>query len=176
MIENNISEYKRAAVLTCFQNKLLWNNAPMGQFHIEKKQKALYLSQHFILVEIICGNQSEAQLLSFPLKSCQNVSQGNQSFNFNKRKMKLLERLFLFSLVKVNWLISVRDFDRISVAKTATCFWLVGTNNFCQNEMFTQCGNTMYAKSIRVNIVLQLSCTVVILNQAIVYFETRWRF
>ena len=40
----------------------------------------LYLSRHFILVEIMCAKQSEFKFLSLPLKSCQNVSQENQSF------------------------------------------------------------------------------------------------
>ena len=48
----------------------------------------LYLSQHFILAEIICANQSESKFLSWPLKSCQNVAQGNQSLNFNMGNMK----------------------------------------------------------------------------------------
>ena len=36
-----------------------------------KKTLSLYLSRHFILVEIICANQSESKLLSLPLKFCQ---------------------------------------------------------------------------------------------------------
>ena len=40
----------------------------------------LYLSRHFILVEIMYAKQSEFKFLSLPLKSCQNVSQENQSF------------------------------------------------------------------------------------------------
>ena len=47
----------------------------------------LYLSRLLILVDIFCANQSESKFLSLPLKSCQNVSQGNQSFSFNKRKI-----------------------------------------------------------------------------------------
>ena len=41
----------------------------------------MYLSRHFILVVIICANQSESKFLFLPLNSCQNVSLGNQSFN-----------------------------------------------------------------------------------------------
>ena len=48
----------------------------------------LYLSRHFILVAIICANQSESKFLSLPHKSGQNVSQGNQLFNLNKNKGK----------------------------------------------------------------------------------------
>ena len=38
---------------------------------------SLYLSRHFILVELICANQSESKFLSLPPKSWQNVAQEN---------------------------------------------------------------------------------------------------
>ena len=58
----------------------------------------LYLSRHFILVAIICANQSESKFLSLPHKSGQNVSQGNQLFNFNKNKGKhqITRQLYFF--------------------------------------------------------------------------------
>ena len=55
------------------------------------ESRALYLSQHFITVDIFCANQSESKALSLPLKSCQYVSQGYQSIHVNKRKMKAAE-------------------------------------------------------------------------------------
>ena len=48
------------------------------------------------MVEILCAIQSEAKLLSFPLKFCQNGSQGNQSINLNNGQMKLLGPLLFF--------------------------------------------------------------------------------
>ena len=73
-----------------------------------------YSSWHFILLEIVCANQSESKFLSLPLKSCQNVFQENQSYNFNKGKYEITRVAYIFPLVKVNWLISLRKkFNRI---------------------------------------------------------------
>ena len=57
---------------------------------------ALYFSLHFILVENIYASHSEGKGLCLPLKFCQNVSEGNQSIDFNKEKSCL--RNFKFSL------------------------------------------------------------------------------
>ena len=69
---------------------------------LRQVDQILYLSQHFILVEIIFANQSESKFLSFPLKFSQNSSQENQSIDFNEGKMKLLMGGFHFSLVSYN--------------------------------------------------------------------------
>ena len=46
------------------------------------------VSQHFIMVEMFCANQSEANFMCVLLKSCQNVSEGNQSIHSYNGKMK----------------------------------------------------------------------------------------
>ena len=58
----------------------------------------------FILVAIISANQSESKFLSLPPKSCQNVSQENQSFNFLTRKdMQLLIDWFPWETNLISW-------------------------------------------------------------------------
>ena len=63
----------------------------------------LFLSRRFILVEIICANQSEIKFLCLPLKSCRNVSQGNRSFNFNQGKKSNTVALTFPLLKLIGW-------------------------------------------------------------------------
>ena len=84
---------------------------------IVKLCMALHLSRYYIMVEIFFANQSEAKFLCLPLKSCQNVS-GINHFTLRRENMILLRQLSFFFLVKVHWLISLRDkLARISVVK-----------------------------------------------------------
>ena len=67
---------------------------------------ALYLSRHFIIVNIFCANQLESNFLCLPLKSCQNVSQEINQFTL-KREKYLITRTwaaFMFSLLNfIDW-------------------------------------------------------------------------
>ena len=59
----------------------------------------MYLSRHFILVEIIRAKNSETKFTKNPVKI---VSQGNQSINFNMGKMKFDSVISYFPLLKLN--------------------------------------------------------------------------
>ena len=54
--------------------------------HTMKIMHSAYLSAFHFGKDIICANQLKSKFLSLPLKSCQDISQGNQLFNFYKGK------------------------------------------------------------------------------------------
>ena len=54
------------------------------------REKGLYLSQIFILVEIICANQSEAKFLCLSLESCQDISPKINQFTKTRENMTFL--------------------------------------------------------------------------------------
>ena len=88
------------------------------------------------MIEICCANQSEFKFLSFPLKSLQ-IGLSEKSITLTREMWKLSE-LFHFSIVRVNWLISLRDILTGFQQHTHKLgFWLVGTKNFYHNEITT---------------------------------------
>ena len=91
---------------------------------------ALYLIQHFIMVDIFYANQSESNILSLPhvKMSVQEINQ--LTLTSEQWKLPAWVLQFHFSLVKVNWLISRRHFARISMVHTKTWI-LIGWHNKC---------------------------------------------
>ena len=101
---------------------------------------ALFFSRHFIMEEVFVPTNQNPSFCLYHWNPGNFVSHGNQSIQFNKGKMKLrYSGSFNFSLVKVNWLITLRDnLTWFQCQRQNLGFLLVCTKTFYHNEMPTK--------------------------------------